>query len=595
MGLGTWFGRLLLSIFFVAGYVTYYGSAYYSRLRSSRATGLRYVLQRLAMLIVPLVLAIGLQLIANTTAVATNLYLNLQLFVISYPLISDDLALWEYSLRWLMMLGFWYFDHPFDLRFLLFVTLCFAIMFVVVRRWQKLIHYQVAANFAYALVVSALYWGTYKGLDTTDLIAYPIFFIAMNYYSFRYWLGVHTEKVERERLTEEVNHDALTGARSLISLRRDGAADLRHAQETSGQLALAVLDIDHFKSFNDDFGHAAGDAVLVGVTKLLQAVILENGGGARLYRTGGEEMTILLPGYSDAAALQLAKDCWDRVRSVRVPFKDESFRCTISLGLTYRHPQDQELSDLEGRADGSLYQSKQRGRDCVTVDGHTETVSNLRTTLMNYTFFTQPLVRVRDNQILSSELLLRVYDEGEWHLPSNFDVTIPTMMDLIERAIHNMAVKSLCMNYELGELEDTAIQHGLRSFTRRHAELESLVIELSAMPNPQQLRRLAPVYQDFGVHFAIDSAGLPGVYEQFAPVLDLISLVKIPLQQLRPGTSDQQIRKIIAHWQDVCEQQGIYLLLEGIETEQDIVLAHEMGIEYGQGYYFSRPVLPRIV
>lgn len=595
MGLGTWFGRLLLSTFFVAGYVTYYGSEYYSRLRESRARGPRYVLQRLAMLIVPLVLAIGLQLVANTTSVAANLYLNLQLFVISYPLISDDLALWEYSLRWLMMLGFWYFDHPFDLRFLLFVTMCFAVMFIAVRRWQKLIHYQTAANFAYALAVSLLYWGTYKGLDTTDLIAYPLFFIVMNYYAFHYWRGVHTEKVERDRLTDEVNHDALTGARSLISIRRDGITDLRHAQETNGQFALAVLDIDHFKSFNDDFGHAAGDSVLVGVTKLLQAAIAENGGGARLYRTGGEEMTILFPGYSQHAALQLAKDCWHRVRSERVPFANENLRCTISLGLTYMRPQDEELSDLAGRADNSLYQSKQRGRDCVTVDGQTETVSTLRTTLMNYTFFTQPLVRVRDNQVLSSELLLRVYDGGEWHLPQNFDVTVPTMMDLIERAMHNMAVKSLCMNYELGELADPAIQDGLHSFTQRHPDLQNLVIELSALPDLQQMRRLAPIYRGFGVRFAIDSAGMPGVEQQFTPVLDDISLVKIPLQRLRPGADDQQIRQIIAHWQAICAAHHIYLLLEGIESEQDIVLAHEMGIEYGQGYYFSRPVLPRIV
>jgi EAL domain-containing protein (putative c-di-GMP-specific phosphodiesterase class I) len=242
-----------------------------------------------------------------------------------------------------------------------------------------------------------------------------------------------------------------------------------------------------------------------------------------------------------------------------------------------------------------LYQSKQRGRDCVTVDGQTETVSTLRTTLMNYTFFTQPLVRVRDNQVLSSELLLRVYDGGEWHLPQNFDVTVPTMMDLIERAMHNMAVKSLCMNYELGELADPAIQDGLHSFTQRHPDLQNLVIELSALPDLQQMRRLAPIYRGFGVRFAIDSAGMPGVEQQFTPVLDDISLVKIPLQRLRPGADDQQIRQIIAHWQAICAAHHIYLLLEGIESEQDIVLAHEMGIEYGQGYYFSRPVLPRIV
>ena len=595
MGLGTWIGRLLLSTFFVAGYVTYYGSKYYSRLRESQAQGPRYILQRLAMLLVPLVLAIGLQLIANTTAVGQNLYLNLQLFVIVYPLISDDLALWEYSLRWLMMLPFWYFNHPFDLRFCLFVTLCFGGLFFLVRRWQRTIHYQTAANFAYALVISALYWGTYKGLASTDLIAYPVFFLAMNYYSFRYWSGVHAEKAERERLTEEVNHDALTGARSLISLRRDGAADLRHAQETSGRFALAVLDVDHFKSFNDDFGHAAGDAVLVGVTKLLQSVIAASGSGARLYRTGGEEMTVLLPGYSNVAALQLAKDCWEKVRSSRILFEQESLRCTISLGLTYLRPQDGRLNDLAGRADSSLYQSKQRGRDCVTVDGQTETVSELRTTLMNYTFFTQPLVRVRNNQVLSSELLLRVYDEGEWHLPEHFDVTVPTMMNLIERAIHNMAVKSLCMNYELAELANPAIQKGLRRFATRHPELQSLVIELSTMPDVEQLRRCAPVYRDFGVHFAIDSAGMPGVAAQFAPVLDLISLVKIPLQQLRSATSESEIRAVIARWQKLCQARGIYLLLEGIESAQDIVLAHEMGIEYGQGYYFSRPVLPRIV
>ena len=595
MNLGTWVGRLLLSTFFVAGYVTYYGSNYYLRLRNNQAQGVQFVLNRLAMLLVPLVLAVGLQLVADTTVVAQNLYLNLQLFVITYPLISDDQVDWEYVLRWVMMIGFWVYNHPFDQRLFVLVAAVFLVQFFVIRRWQQLIRYNFGANTLFAIVMGVLYWGTYRGLDTADLIAYPLFFLVMHYYTFRYWLNLHEAKVERERLTAEVNHDALTGALSLVSLREDGATAFTRAQANGGQLAMAILDIDHFKSFNDDFGHAAGDGVLIGVTKMLQDVIMDDGGDAQLYRTGGEEMTILMSGYSAAAAMNLVRECWERIRTVRVPYKQESFQCTISLGMTTMRASDLKLNELAVRADSSLYQSKQRGRDCITVDGKTEALSNLRTTLMNYTFFTQPLVRVHDNRVLSSELLLRVYDNGEWHLPTNFNVTVPTMMDLIERAIRNMAVKSLCMNYELSELESSAIQDGLRRFAHRHPELDHLVIELSTLDAPERLRALAPVYQEFGVQFAIDSAGMPCVYDEFESVLDLFTLVKIPLQRLRPGVSEARIATIITEWQTICKQKGMYLLLEGIETERDVVLAHNMHIDYGQGYYFSRPVLPRIV
>ncbi|WP_127848836.1 bifunctional diguanylate cyclase/phosphodiesterase [Lacticaseibacillus hulanensis] len=595
MTLGSWFGRFILSVFFVAGYTTYFSSRFYQQLVEGGDDRPRLLNNRLILLLIPLVVTLGLQLAAATAPSDQGLYLNLQLFITSYTLLDENQEEWEYALNWFIFAMFWMLNHPFDAHLFLLVAVVFTALYFVIRRWQYTIHYHRLANTIFAIAVSVLYWSTYVGLGRDEAILNPIIFFIMSGYAFFYWLSIHRREEERERMLRELNEDTLTGARSLKMFLTISEEQFHEAVQQNEPLAVAVIDIDRFKMFNDDYGHAAGDAVLIGITKIIQRVLEADGGRAGLYRTGGEEMTIVMPGYTLVDASRLIHLCWANVRSERIIFEGNRFRCTISAGVTEREDDDMSLLAMTKRADGSLYMSKQRGRDCVTVNGIGDARSGRESTMMNYTFFTQPIVRISDNSIVSNEMLLRVYDHGKWTLPHNFDVTVPTIINLMQRAVNNLEVPSLCMNFELRELVDPEIKDALINYMNDQGGKCAIVVELDHMDDYASFRQVAPDYLAAGIKFTIDSVGIEGTYAQFAPVLDLFTYAKMPLNELRRLHDEDKIRELIRYWESVAKTHNLTFILQGIETDRDIHLANDFAVTMGQGYYFSRPVLPRIL
>jgi len=157
-----------------------------------------------------------------------------------------------------------------------------------------------------------------------------------------------------DQLTDEALTDPLTG----LPNRR--AWDLRLRQTLAGgqRLAVVMLDIDHFKAFNDAHGHPTGDALLRRTTAAWQKEVR---GADFLARIGGEEFGLLLPGTDLPTAEQIV----ERMRS-RMPDAK-----TCSAGITMRVAGD-DSEKLVRRADQALYEAKSRGRDCsvvVTEDG----------------------------------------------------------------------------------------------------------------------------------------------------------------------------------------------------------------------------------
>ncbi|MEI9927286.1 MAG: diguanylate cyclase [Sphingomonas sp.] len=166
----------------------------------------------------------------------------------------------------------------------------------------------------------------------------------------------------RERLTSLAIRDALTG---LLNRRSLDEALNRQARLAAEPLACLMIDIDHFKRFNDHFGHDAGDAVMQHVAQVLRDTIADCGTGGTAYRFGGEEFTVLLPGRDEAGA----GDCAERIRA-RVANTPLSHRgrilghITVSIGVA-ASPGDGPVATLVSRADAALLQAKADGRDRV--------------------------------------------------------------------------------------------------------------------------------------------------------------------------------------------------------------------------------------
>jgi diguanylate cyclase (GGDEF)-like protein len=178
--------------------------------------------------------------------------------------------------------------------------------------------------------------------------------------------------VNRARLLRSGFTDVLTGwhNRRYLSVRL--SEELARARRDGSRLVCLMLDIDHFKRVNDNWGHAAGDAVLREIAQRIESQVRASDVAARY---GGEEFVVLLPGTDVGSAMLLA----ERIRTVvsakpvELPNGD-TVTITASIGISEVHPAPQ-ANDLKtvgdsliARADVALYAAKSAGRDRVMVE-----------------------------------------------------------------------------------------------------------------------------------------------------------------------------------------------------------------------------------
>lgn len=176
--------------------------------------------------------------------------------------------------------------------------------------------------------------------------------------------AVVTSKIERYRaLRRTMMHDGLTGLLNHRTVKEKLEAAVKTASASRAPLALAMIDIDHFKRVNDKYGHPMGDQVIRSLAWLLKQHLRKTDIAGRY---GGEEFLVILPGSSAEQAYEIL----DRVRRnfshIRYSFEDGWFGATFSAGVAqFTSPISAEL--LIKDADEALYDAKHGGRNCVTI------------------------------------------------------------------------------------------------------------------------------------------------------------------------------------------------------------------------------------
>jgi diguanylate cyclase len=170
-------------------------------------------------------------------------------------------------------------------------------------------------------------------------------------------LREHLELTRREAMT-----DGLTGLANRKAFDEALTQACDQSEAAGGTLSLAVLDIDHFKAFNDSWGHQTGDQVL----RYVASVIGRSGSAPRTAaRYGGEEFALIFPGEGARAALAILEDIRAEVASrvlKRRSTNEDLGAVTLSAGLAERHPGETPAGLVE-RADAALYASKRAGRN----------------------------------------------------------------------------------------------------------------------------------------------------------------------------------------------------------------------------------------
>jgi len=157
--------------------------------------------------------------------------------------------------------------------------------------------------------------------------------------------------------------DALTGVSNRSSFETSLDREISLSKRNTQALSLLVIDIDHFKSVNDNFGHAAGDEVLKVVASTIQKNMRDSD---LLFRYGGEEFVAILNDSDCEEALEVAERILNSVKSNVIEYQGQELSVSVSIGLTCLDKSDVRESFFN-RADHALYEAKHLGRDQVKV------------------------------------------------------------------------------------------------------------------------------------------------------------------------------------------------------------------------------------
>jgi diguanylate cyclase (GGDEF)-like protein len=177
--------------------------------------------------------------------------------------------------------------------------------------------------------------------------------------------GALQDVTERKRLEQQLeyhaNHDSLTSLANRRHFLDLAQQELLRARRYGSPLAIAMLDLDHFKSVNDTYGHEAGDRVLRQFADIARGVLREVDIMGRL---GGEEFAVLFPETNGANALEVAERVREAIAGSDIAMEREpAIRISVSIGVTAYLATDSNLDMLLGRADQALYEAKRAGRN----------------------------------------------------------------------------------------------------------------------------------------------------------------------------------------------------------------------------------------
>ncbi|MDP3654146.1 MAG: GGDEF domain-containing protein [Rhodoferax sp.] len=269
----------------------------------------------------------------------------------------------------LAQMWFTFVERSFHMRLVLSGSLGVCLLMAYVH----LLHQQGVSTFARALTVGVLLtlmailvmrivttfiWPVGEGvLDTSTH-----HLIYVTGFSFGIvLLSVSLVLMATERLHAEVaylaSHDSLTNALTRRHMNEVCAMEMERSQRHGHSMALLIMDLDHFKSVNDTYGHQRGDKVLVDFVAKVHALLRRPD---QLGRFGGEEFVALLPETSLDEAVGVA----ERIRAACAASDQDPYR-TVSIGVTTNHTAGDSVGSLIARADAAMYQAKAKGRNRV--------------------------------------------------------------------------------------------------------------------------------------------------------------------------------------------------------------------------------------
>ncbi|MEW8084814.1 MAG: sensor domain-containing diguanylate cyclase [Candidatus Thiodiazotropha endolucinida] len=205
-------------------------------------------------------------------------------------------------------------------------------------------------------------------------ITYLLLFLVAGVISVLFAKNSVQKKQAFRKLQQYATTDDLTGLANRRELDKVALREFKRATRFTRHLSVLMLDLDHFKSINDTYGHNIGDSVLRHVADICMGSIR---GQDFMARYGGEEFTILLPETDIENGSKLAQRICDKIAAMPYQEGQQLISITVSVGASEIEDGDIDFNDLLNRADKALYEAKKRGRNQVVISTAGEFISRL--------------------------------------------------------------------------------------------------------------------------------------------------------------------------------------------------------------------------
>jgi diguanylate cyclase (GGDEF)-like protein/PAS domain S-box-containing protein len=424
---------------------------------------------------------------------------------------------------------------------------------------------------------------------------------------------------EHELQLEHMTHyDGLTGLPNRVLLADRLRQAMSQAHRRSQKIAVAYLDIDGFKAINAQYGHAAGDTMLITLGTRFKGALREGDTFARL---GGDEFVAVILDLDSADAGEQTLKRLLAAAAEEVKVDDQSIKVSASIGVTF-YPQDEEIDEdgLIRQADQVMYQAKLGGRNCyrkfdpsqdLTIRGRYEGREQIRHALAAHEFvlYYQPKVNMRTGKVTGAEALIRWQDPVRGLMaPGSF---LPIVEDhplaieigewVIETALAQMETWQnqgleipLSVNVGAMQLQQADFVDRLCALLAAHprvrpAQLELEVIETSALSDVLQASRVLNACHKIGVSVALDDFGTG--YSSLAYLKRLpANVLKIDQSFVIEMFEDPENLTILEGVLGLASAFRLNVIAEGVETPEHGLVLLQLGCEFAQGFGIARPM-----
>ena len=420
----------------------------------------------------------------------------------------------------------------------------------------------------------------------------------------------------REQLVMLAERDALTGLYNRRRFEDELARLFKDNPGAEHQGAVLLFDLDEFKYVNDNFGHPAGDAMLVRVAGEIRALMRD---ADMLCRLGGDEFAVFVPNATPAGVQALAERIVRTVARTTLDIEGQTVRLTTSLGVANYPEHGQGAEELISHADMAMYQAKHLGKNRWHIYRPDHSAVQAMAARMAWNeridrafehkllrLHFQGVYRADNGELAHLEALLRMVDEtdtSQFIFPGQFighaeksgkilDIDHWVLRESIALLASHPRLPALAVNISGRSLDDPDLPEFIAAqLAEQGVAPQRLLVELTetaAISDLRDAERFIDALRRTGCTLCLDDFG--SGFASFAYLKHLkVGVLKIDGMFIRDLPSEKGNQVFVRSIVEVARSMGQHTVAEFVEDAETLRLLREYGVDLVQGYYLDRP------